>query len=244
MSDGDLAIYVGSLDYFWEWQWLPEEPMPPMPEGIEITFLSVVGEDDRQTRQKKIREWRDRMAVELSKWTLEPLQWDETDRQHCVAEPGLKCWMALLLWATYTELHEAPPAVVGSDEANNQAFGRLGETLETLRFRQIVQDIHYWLPVSFDTVLKSTGPLNEVAYIGSSPRLMAQLEALNAETWKADRETILEWSKAGEPTDGMLESQARYAFAELLFAAQYSCEHRMPMKFYFDIDSLSSDSDS
>ncbi len=244
MSDVDLAIYVGSLDYFWEWQWLPEEPMPPVPEGIEITVLNVVGEDDRQERQKQIKEWRDRMTVELSKWISEPLQWDETDRQHAVATPGGKCWTALMLWTTYAELYEAPPAVVGSDAANNQAFARLGQLLETLRFRQIVQCIDYWLPVSFDTVLKSTGPLNDVAYIGSSPVLLAQLEALNAETWKADRATIEQWSEAGEPADGMLESEARYAFAELLLAAQYSCENQMPMKYYFDIDALSSDSDA
>lgn len=244
MSDVDLAIYVGSLDYFWEWQWLPEEPVSPMPEGIEITVLNVIGENDRQERQKKIKKWRDRMTAELSKWISEPLQWDEADRQHAVATPGRKCWTALMLWTTYAELYEAPPSVVGSDAANNQAFARLGQLPETLRFRQIVQCIDYWLPASFDTVLKSTGPANDVAYIGSSPVLLAQMDALNAETWNADRATIEQWSEAGEPADGMLESEARYAFAELLLAAQYSCENRMPMKYYFNIDTLSSDSDA
>jgi hypothetical protein len=66
---------------------------------------------------------------------------------------------------------------------------------------------------------------------------------LNEETWKADRATIQEWSEAGEPADGMLESQARYAFAELLLAAQYSCDNRMPMKYYLDTSTLSPDSD-
>jgi hypothetical protein len=244
MSDVDLAIYVGALDYFWEWQWLPEEPMPPAPEGIEITVLNVVDENDRQARQKKIKEWRNRMTVELSEWISTPLQWDETDRRHAVATPGGKCWTALMLWTTFAELSETPPVVVGSDATNSQAFARLEQSLTTLRFRQIVQCIDYWLPVSFDTVLKSTGPVGDVAFIGSSPVLLAQLEVLNAETWKADRATIEQWSEAGEPADGMLESQARYAFAELLLAAQYSCENQMPMKYYFDIDSLSSDSDA
>ena len=245
MSVVDLAIYVGSLDYFWEWQWLPEgEPLPPVPAGIKIAVLKVGDENDREARQKEIKEWRDRMTAELSEWISAPLRWDESDRRHAVATPGRKCWTALMLWATFAELSEPPPVVVGSDDANNQAFARLGQSLTKLRFPQIVQCIDYWLPVSFDTVLESTGPAGDIASIGSSPMLLAQLEALNAETWKADPATIEQWSEAGEPTDGMLESQARYAFAELLFAAQYSCETQMPMKYYFDIDTLSSDSDT
>lgn len=246
MGRVDLAIYVGSLDYFWEWEWLTGEPYPTRPieipvaeglEGLKVTYFPI--KDDRQVRRKKISDWRDRMRAELGEWLKAPLDWDETDRRHAVAVPNRKCWASLMLWATHAEFHEKPPAVAGFDDVNHQTFARLRQLPNEPRFRQIVQCIDYWLPAPFDTVLGSDGPVDDSAWIGSSPVLLAQLEALNAETWKADRATIQRWSEAGEPTDGMLESEARYAFAELLLAAQYSCDSRMPMKYYLDESSLS-----
>ncbi len=246
MSGVDLAIYVGALDYFWEWQWLPEPPAPPAAalEGSKVTFFDVIGQDDRQSRQSRISNWRDRMTTELGERLSTPLEWDETDRQYAVATPGSKCWTALMLWAAYAEFSEEPPAVVRSPNTaeNDPIFQRLGQLPTPPRFRQIVQNIDYWLPAPFDTVHESTGPEDGIAFIGSSPVLLAQLEALNEETWKADRATIQEWSEAGEPASGTLESWARYAFAELLMAAQYSCDNHMPMKYYFDISTLSPDS--
>jgi hypothetical protein len=152
--------------------------------------------------------------------------------------------MALLLWAAYAEFSEKPPAVMPSADLAEQdpVFQRLRELPEFPRFRQIVQNIDYWLPTPFDTVLQSRGPYDENAFIGSSPVLLAQLQALNRETWSADRTTIEKWSETGEPTSGRLEDQARYAFAELLLAAQYSCDNRMPMIYHFDPEALSADS--
>jgi len=251
MGRVDLAIYVGSLDYFWEWEWLtgklwPSGPIEiPAPEGIEgvkVTYFPI--KDDRQLRRKKIGDWRERMRTELSEWLKAPLDWDEADRRHAVATPNGKCWTSLMLWAAHAEFNEKPPAVAGSDEANNQTFARLGQLPDEPRFRQIVQCIDYWLPAPFETVLNSDGPVGDSASIGSSPVLLAQLETLNAETWKADGATIQRWSEAGEPTDGMLESEARYGFAELFLAAQYSCDNHMPMKYYFDENSLSPDADA
>jgi hypothetical protein len=244
MSDAvDCAIYVGSIDHFMEGGWLPRPPLPPLPEGMKVTVLRVIGQTDRKTQQEKIKRWRDRMTTELGNWLSTPLDWDETERQHAVAEPGGTCWMALMLWAAYAEFHEEPPVVVGPSglASNDPVFQRLKELPEFPRFRQIVQCIDYWLPASFDTVLQSSGPQDESAFIGSSPVLLAQLQALNQETWRADRATIAGWSEAGKPVGDGLEAQARYAFAELLLAAQYSCDHGMPMAYYFDVDSLSPD---
>jgi len=236
----DLEIYVGSVDYFWEGEWRPTDPEPPLPEGLTITRFRIIGVDDRQTNQKKIRSWRDRMTTELDGWLSAPLDWDETDPRHAVATPGSKCWMALMYWAAYAEFSEEPPAAVGDVDLAQQdpIFCRLQQLPASPRFVQILQSIDYWLPASFDTVLDSTGPGGDIACIGSSPVLLEQLKALNDETWKADRATIQAWSDAGRPADEKLESQARYAFAEFLSAAQFSCDHRLPMIYYLDKSAL------
>jgi hypothetical protein len=233
----DLAIYVGALDYYWEWHWLPRPPEPPLPEEL---IVKVYEPDDRQSRLEKIKNWREQMTNILGDRLSAPLDWDENDQWHAVATPGGKCWTALMLWTAYAEFSEEPPAVLGPPDLaeKNPIFQRLERSSTPLRFRQIVQCIDYWLPAAFDAVVESPGPFEEGAFVGSSPVLLKELEALNDATWKVDRATIQQWSDAGAPADDGLESQARYAFAELLLVAQLSCDHRLPMKYYFDLKTL------
>jgi hypothetical protein len=99
------------------------------------------------------------------------------------------------------------------------------------RYPQILARPELWLPAEFDQLIDSADVAGNRYRIGSSPRLLEELENLNARTLQASDETLDGWASEGPPdTDPGLMPMARFGLALFVIAARYSVEHRVPLK--------------
>lgn len=87
-----------------------------------------------------------------------------------------------------------------------------------------------WFPVDFDRPFGAPDPFGAPMNFGSLPRLLRELESLNARTLGGDQAEVRA-ALAGPPEDDRsVESVARFGLAVLLTAARYGIEHDVPMK--------------
>jgi len=98
------------------------------------------------------------------------------------------------------------------------------------RYPQILMRPELWLPVEFDVMIRTVDIAGSRYRMGSSPRLMEELEVLNSRTLQAGDTTLAAWAKEGPPENDLsLERMARFGLALFMQAARYSVEHRVPL---------------
>lgn len=112
-------------------------------------------------------------------------------------------------------------------------FGHKPETPAPVekRYPHILMRPELWFPADFESPFFSNDVTGNRYWMGSSPRLLAELDALNAASYKADDATLAAWSRDGPSEEDLsIDRTARFALASLLQAARYSVEHRVPLK--------------
>lgn len=88
-----------------------------------------------------------------------------------------------------------------------------------------------WLPIDFDQPFESESINGDVMVFGSVPRLLRDLDLLNARTFRAGAATLRAWAMDGLPEgDPTLEEVARVGLAMLHGAARFGVDHRLPVK--------------
>jgi hypothetical protein len=125
------------------------------------------------------------------------------------------------LWAAYAE----QPSLTRPF----QTVEDFGEDPAYQRSTAVGLNTECWLPCEFDFVFRSHRLDGASTQFGSSFSLAAELDALNARTWRADGETISAWRSEGSEHGAPLESGARFAFSVLRDLAKESIEHKLPM---------------
>jgi hypothetical protein len=226
-----LDLYVGSLTRYHAGAWEPgvrriaaapgelDPAIPPVrhvPDGV----------GDPVEIEEVIRGW-----MELTGELLEPelpagttFDWPEGCRRpYAVDRPGSDGYGALLLWAAHTEHPElACPAEAGGDPVGDPAFRASTAPGFPSRYDQLLGP-DLWLPVAFSGTWSGPYVTGQRRTLGSSPRLLEQLEALRHGTWAAT-------AAAGETqVETPLERGARAAFGIVLELCQQAVEHRLPM---------------
>ncbi len=73
----------------------------------------------------------------------------------------------------------------------------------------------------------------ELTRFGSIPALLAELEALNQQTWKADPQTIQGWRAPGRQLRPDFEATARRAYATFLEMAQLAQRTGQPLVLHY-----------
>ena len=87
-----------------------------------------------------------------------------------------------------------------------------------------------WLPVDLEAPVELVMPNGVRAIAGSSARLLAELDRLNANTWQAASSQIARWREEGADFGAPLEKSAQFGFSVLHTLGTTAVEKRLPMK--------------
>ena len=235
-----LDVYVGTLTRYYTGDWetivqqlgreagLPVEvrrPRPPAP-TLLARLLHLFRPNGVPAAARDIERWRRRLQRELGT----PLTWSEDpDVTYFTDKPAWDCYGALVLWAAYDELPNAPRRSTGEQWSNDPAY-QTARLNQALRYKHLMADTELWLPADFAEPIQTTSVLGEPITVGSSVRLRAELEALNGRTWAANEETIAQWRADGADYGAPLETSARFGFSVFYELTSESVRRRLPMK--------------
>jgi hypothetical protein len=240
-----LDVYVGSLTRYYSGDW--ETVVQKAAREIGMATLVLRPESERGGHSEGDEEsslpnadqvhslvlmWRDQLNTALDTYISQSLQWDERkDAPYFTDKPAWDCYAALVLWAAYEEHPELNrPEVAEDDWTEDAAFRASTDEGFDSRYPNLVSRTELWLPCDFEFTFGAPDPAGRDIGIGSSVRLLIELETLNARTWKAPPADIDEWRRncptRGEP----LETCAKFAFTIFERLARASVQNRLPMK--------------
>jgi hypothetical protein len=233
-----LDVYVGTLARYYsgDWETVVQQrgreaginvevrrPTPPGPSLLARLFRLFRRND---TVAVAVARWRRRVERELGT----PLTWSEDPAQIWFTDkPAWDCYGALVLWAAYDEVPNASRSETGEQWSDDSAY-QTARLNPALRYRHLMSDTELWLPADFAEPLSTKSVLGELITVGSSERLLAELEELNRRTWDATDDTISQWRAAGADDDASLEMSGRFGFSVFYELAKESVRRRLPMK--------------
>lgn len=233
-----VDVYVGALSRYYSGRW--ENVAERWAREHQLAYKVVrPGEGlegaegaDPETIRAAVVDWREVMVEGLGQHLNEPLDWEEsaeapyfTDRPHWDGYAGL-----LLLAALEENPDVDPPESVPAEWAQHEALlrSRAQDYGETEYLHVLAPEL--WLPCEFPFSFQFIDLAGHTLYIGSTPRLLEQLRALNERTFKGTEEQRLEWrSKCPKPGAPFADA-ARFGLAVFMDLAEQSIAHRLPIK--------------
>lgn len=230
----DLDLYAGTLTRYYLGDW--DRVLLPGGVGGDDDLMVTrirdnghVSPDPVEIRQRVLA-WRAWMNEEVD-LLEEPLDWpEERDIPYVTDKPTLEGFAALQLWAAYAEQPKLKrPSVLPEDWAADPALAASNDDDYQSRYPQLLYAVDIWLPVPVGEVFDAIDIDEDDCRFGSVPALVAELEALNADTWRADDTTLELWRAAGLSPGADLETLARFGFASFLRVARRAEELGLPM---------------
>ena len=231
-----LDIYVGSLTRYYCGDWETAVQRFAREQGMTCQVIRPRGDEGPPAGpsevQELVLEWRRQLNVALADDLECPLAWNESvEAPYFTDKPAWECYGELLLWAAYDEHPELPrPTESVEDWAGDAAWKASSADDFPTRYPNLLRGVELWLPCGFDFGFMGPDPGGRDIVLGSSMRLLAELEELNAHTWQAEASTAAGWRREASEYGAPLERGARFAFAIMLELAGKSVEHALPMK--------------
>lgn len=237
-----LDIYVGSLTRYFARDW--KTVVQQAAERGEIPPVQVVRTNEPEdvvTDPEQIRhvvvDWQQGLSDGLGNNLSSPLSWDETNPTPWFTDkPAWDCYGALLLWAAYSEHPDlkrpaANPCGLpgGGDWSGDPAYQRSVAKDSRTRYAHLLRNVEIWLPGEFTFTFGATWVTGVARQFGACSALVAQLDDLNARTWRATQAQLVEWRRDGADFGAPLEVAARFGFALMRDLAGRAAEHRLPM---------------
>jgi hypothetical protein len=230
-----LDVYVGPLCRYYAGAWLTtlQREMPALGVEVQIVRPDVDPEEitDPVEAQPVIEEWRDGLQEALAGEGAE-VDWEENpEGDYFTDKPAWESYIALMLWACYREQTELQaPATCPDEWQDDPAYlASTDDEFET-RYPHLLHDTEIWLPGDFAFTFTAEDPSGAEMVFGSTTRLLAELEALNNESWKLDDAHIEEHRRAGSDAGAPLEHAARFGISVLLPLARKAVAERLPLK--------------
>lgn len=231
-----LDVYVGSLARYYAGEWENIAEKAARERGVQYQIGRPGASADRLKDPQRIPPavlaWRSALSDSLGSKIALPLDWDEAlEAPYFTGRPGWDGFGSLVLWAAYAE-HPAlrQPDTLPEEWDNDPALMRSNVAGFRSRYSHLVRNVELWLPSPFEFTFEGEDIDGRRVVVGSTTTLRRQLDELNAATWKADANTVAEWSREPPTAEAPLELCARYAFAVLLDLARRAVEHKLPMK--------------
>jgi hypothetical protein len=231
-----LDVYVGSLARYYAGEWENIAEKASRERGVQYQIGRPGASADRLKDPQRIPPavlaWRSALSDSLGSKIALPLDWDEAlEAPYFTGRPGWDGFGSLVLLAAYAE-HPAlrQPDTLPEEWDNDPALMRSNVAGFRSRYSHLVRNVELWLPSPFEFTFEGEDIDGRRVVVGSTTTLRRQLDELNAATWKADANTVAEWSLEPPAAEAPLELCARYAFAVLLDLARRAVEHKLPMK--------------
>lgn len=235
-----LDVYVGSLFRYYtgDWETVIQQAGREMGYEVEIArvprpkpglfqrLVEWIRPSDEAALARSIERWRRGLERQVGT----NLTWHEgSDVAYFTDKPAWDCYGALLLWASYDELPDAKRAATAADWEEDAAYLAAWRSPAS-RYRHLIADTELWIPADFAEPVTTKSILGQRITVGSSIRLLAELNDLNRRTWNADEEIRRQWRYDGAEYGAPLEISARFALAIFLDLAAESVRRRLPMK--------------
>ena len=239
-----LDVYVGPLSRYYSGQWETILQQVGRRSGLTVRvirpaerkpgFLATLVE-----RFKGRPEPSDPVAV-VNTWMASLRQhagvettfaWDDApDGEYFTDKPAWDCYGALVLWAAYDENPPKERLSTATDQWSADTAYAIASTNRSSRYRHLVANTEVWIPSDFDEPFSAPMPAGGPAVIGSSVRLLSELQTLNRRTWQAGGRDIELWRQEGAEYGAPLEKSAKMGFAVFHELASKSVDLRLPMK--------------
>jgi hypothetical protein len=235
-----LDVYVGPLSRYYAGNWETILQQMARRGGPPVTVIRAgeprVGLLRRLVDRVVPRKTPDPSSV-IAAWkrtlpaALPACDWpDAAEGAYFTDKPAWDCYGALVLWAAYDEHPPKERLSAATDKWNrDETYLRAVES-PVSKYRHLVGNTEVWLPVDFKTPFSARMPNGASAVVGSSPRLLSELNELNSRTWKATAGDVERWRKEGAEFGAPLEVSARFGFSIFLGLTSTAVERRLPMK--------------
>ncbi len=239
-----LDVYVGPLSRYYSGQWETILQQVGRQNGLRVevvrprrrTISPVARLLGRLTGHRAppdpttlVDKWRATLRTHAPAGVLLTLN-DSIDGEYFTDKPAWDCYGALVLWAAYDEAPPAERLVAATDKWSNDPSYVKAIANRGSRYRHLIANTEFWLPVEFDSPFEAPMPVGDRAVIGSSVRLLSELRALNQNWWRATDEDIDHWRQEGAEYGGPLERSAMFGFAVFYTLACKSTALQLPMK--------------
>jgi hypothetical protein len=239
-----LDIYVGSLTRYFTHDW--KTVVQQLAERGEIPQVQVIRANepkDAVTDPEQVRSavlaWRQGLSAGLAQHIAAPLDWEESGpTPYFTDKPAWDCYGALLLWAAYSEHADLKrptanplclPERKTGDWHDDPAYQRSVAEGHRTRYGQLLHDVEFWLPAGYDFTFGAPWVTGDARRFGACGALVAQLDDLNARTWRAAPEDLIRWRRDNADFGAPLEVAAQFAFAVVRDLAGKASENRLPM---------------
>jgi hypothetical protein len=203
-----LDVYVGSLAryYLGDWETIIQQiarqqgfdvqiVRPTQPKrGLVSQLIERITRSRRigaEAAMRDVDRWREYLGKASGLGGA--FSWNESlEYEYFTDKPAWDCYGALLLWACYEQFPSAPRASVAGEYTSDAAYQTV-RALPAQRYPHLIEDTEFWFPVNLKSPIAATTPLGENVVVGSSIRLLEELEELNLRTWNASEELVSAW---------------------------------------------------
>ena len=239
-----LDVYVGSLAryYLGDWETVIQQfarkhghkveirrpPQPPRSVLRRLADFITRSRTGPDAAANAVARWR--RALGKASGLGDSFDWNENPAyEYFTDKPAWDCYGGLVLWACYDELPKAKRAQTALEWRDDSAY-RTALSLPRGNYPHLVADTEIWFPIEFEEPFQVTSITGQPMLVGSSIRLVGELEKLNERTWRADNALIEQWRADGAEYGADLEKSAQLGFAVFYELAMLSIQHRLPMK--------------
>lgn len=231
-----LDVYVGTLTRYYSGEWETVIQRYSREQGIPLRVVRQPSEPDEAIRDQAqilpiVEAWLAGLARSLQEsFDLAQVDWSEqATRPYFTDKPAFDCFGALVILAAKSESGVPLPDFQPADWARDPDLEALRRASTPLIYGQLYWP-EVWLPIDVPATFRAPLPNGHEKDIGSSPRLLAQLQALNSKTYDGNRDSIKEWRR--EMPDGAdpdFHKHAKAGLSIMLTLAKHAVRERLPM---------------
>ena len=177
-------IYAGTFVRFYTRSWENVVQRQARLDGTEYRMIYAGGDAGPPPAAEvhhAVQAWKDGINNALAPHGLGPIDWSEDDDlPYFTDRPSWEGYGAVQQWAAHLERQELPiPYELADMAEGDSALGAALANPETLHFRSILQG-GVWLPGDFDFLFNFPALTEGEVMIGSTGRLLKELEEVEA----------------------------------------------------------------